>query len=380
MGQDVYRYRPRENEQINKSWMCDQGRLSYKQLNQHRVLRGGGRPRPRRASEAAQAGGGEVRGAEAQAPTRAASRSMVSPVASNEDLLAALAFARDVLKVKAVYVSGRPIGQGDHFLMTADKNPNRKGLECDRQGPRPRAQAVRRARGRHRQRPVKAPVGFGDEVPERRGGVRGQAPEKLELLVVAGHQRVEAHRAGARGAAPPSTHVEDEGSFTQEDGITQRFRRAYPPKGDSQPHWSGRSQLATRAGHARLKPTHLARRLQGARAERARAGQLRVGQAGADEPGEAGHRHPAPPPPTAGPPGWREQGVPQHPRTLAAEGDLTMRLHQGHRSASASSSAPSSALMPPRLRAAAGVAWKARRCTEPGGSAGVEPPRRPSSS
>src|SRR5262245_47882664 len=30
MGQETYRYRPRENERINKSWMCDQGRLSYK--------------------------------------------------------------------------------------------------------------------------------------------------------------------------------------------------------------------------------------------------------------------------------------------------------------------------------------------------------------
>src|SRR5919107_1733391 len=38
MSQDTYRYRPRENEQINKSWMCDQGRLSYKYLNLGRVL------------------------------------------------------------------------------------------------------------------------------------------------------------------------------------------------------------------------------------------------------------------------------------------------------------------------------------------------------
>ena len=37
MGQDTYRFRPRENEQINKSWMCDKGRLSYKGLNKHRV-------------------------------------------------------------------------------------------------------------------------------------------------------------------------------------------------------------------------------------------------------------------------------------------------------------------------------------------------------
>ena len=35
---DTYRYRPRENEAVNKSWMCDQGRLSYKYLNKERAL------------------------------------------------------------------------------------------------------------------------------------------------------------------------------------------------------------------------------------------------------------------------------------------------------------------------------------------------------
>ena len=47
---------------------------------------------------------------------------------------------------------------------------------------------------------------------------------------------------------PSSTHVEDEGSFTNLDGIIQRFRRAYPPLGDSQPHWAWASQLSGQLG------------------------------------------------------------------------------------------------------------------------------------
>jgi len=74
MGQDTYRFRPRENEEINKSWMCDKGRLSYKSLNKHRVKQSS-----------------LGRGAEANDVT--------------EDLLAGLTFARDVLKVKSVFVS-----------------------------------------------------------------------------------------------------------------------------------------------------------------------------------------------------------------------------------------------------------------------------------
>ncbi len=52
---------------------------------------------------------------------------LASPVASNEDLLASLAFARDALGVRSVYVGGRPEGAGDNYLMTPDKNPNRGG-------------------------------------------------------------------------------------------------------------------------------------------------------------------------------------------------------------------------------------------------------------
>src|SRR5512140_2222007 len=34
----TYRYRPRENDAVNQEWMCDDGRLTYKPLNQERVL------------------------------------------------------------------------------------------------------------------------------------------------------------------------------------------------------------------------------------------------------------------------------------------------------------------------------------------------------
>src|SRR5690606_15820880 len=32
-----YRYRPRYNEEVNQWWICDEGRLSYKALNQNRL-------------------------------------------------------------------------------------------------------------------------------------------------------------------------------------------------------------------------------------------------------------------------------------------------------------------------------------------------------
>ena len=34
----AYRYRPRDNEKVNKYWMCDEGMLSYKEAHDGRVV------------------------------------------------------------------------------------------------------------------------------------------------------------------------------------------------------------------------------------------------------------------------------------------------------------------------------------------------------
>ena len=47
---------------------------------------------------------------------------------------------------------------------------------------------------------------------------------------------------------PAAVHVEDEGTFTNLDGITQRFRRAYPPRADAKAHWAWAVRLAQEFG------------------------------------------------------------------------------------------------------------------------------------
>jgi NADH-quinone oxidoreductase subunit G len=244
MGQDTYRFRPRENELINKSWICDAGRLSYKSLNKHRLL------------QSSQGRGAEVKDVSRLDAIKLATERLklmegklafiASPVCSNEDLLAGMAFARDVLKVKKVYVSGRATGQGDDFLMTADKNPNRKGLE-----------AIARGMGLSLERfdalmtgidsgAVRGVFALGAEVPVTAEEFSAQA-QKLDLLVVSATNEGPV-TAAAHVTFAASTHVEDEGSFIQTDGIIQRFRRAYPPRGDSQPHWKWVVDLARGLG------------------------------------------------------------------------------------------------------------------------------------
>ena len=243
MGQDTYRFRPRENEAINKSWMCDQGRLSYKSLSKHRVLQSvlglGNDAREAVKLEAAKYAATKLK------PLIGSIAVMASPVASNEDLLASLTFARDVLGAKEIYVGGRPDGAADHFLMKADKNPNRQGLTWIAKGLGLALKPFTELSQGVETGTVKSLYCIGGETPDDVGFAA--AAKKLDLLVVQSTNE-NALTALAHVLLATSVHVEDEGTFTQLEGITQRFRRAYPPRGDSQPHWKWAAEIARELG------------------------------------------------------------------------------------------------------------------------------------
>lgn len=245
MGQDVFRYRPRENEAINKSWMCDQGRISYKQLNTGRALKAtvgrGAQAREAQSTEAVKYCAMKLK------PLIGQVAFVASAVCSNEDLLAGFVFARDVLQLKSAYVSGRKAGESDFLLMQADKNPNRRGLESIAKAMgltlspfEQLAQDIDAGR-------VKALVALGHEVPEAEDDWAARCG-RLEFFAMSQSRLSKATQA-ADVSFPAATHVEDEGSFTQADGATQRFRRAFPPRGEAQPHWRWMGQLAQELGH-----------------------------------------------------------------------------------------------------------------------------------
>jgi NADH-quinone oxidoreductase subunit G len=246
MGQDTYRYRPRENEQINKSWMCDQGRLSYKYVNQHRLAAVMlGRGEDRREATVPEALKSVAEQFKALAGTEGLAV-LASPVASNEDLLATLSFARDALGVRSVYVSGRHEGAGDHYLMTPDKNPNRRGLEWVARGLELTLKPFSELGQAINAGKVKALYAVGGEVPVDPSLV-AHGFRRLEYLVLQSSNE-SAITAQAHVLLPSAVHVEDEGTFTNLDGITQRFRRAYPGRAEVRPHWAWAVALAQEFG------------------------------------------------------------------------------------------------------------------------------------
>jgi NADH-quinone oxidoreductase subunit G len=244
MNEVTYRFRPRENDAVNQEWMCDDGRFSYKCLNQERVLvaREGRGPSAKTADRAvAAASAAKVLETHARAGTLGV---LLSPVASLEDLLVAGVVAKEALGQAEVFVSGRPDGWQDDFLKRADQNPNRKGLELVAQAlglaVRPMADLVQAVTAGK----VKAVWAVGSEIPDP---AMGEKLEGAEALVV------QAYNDGvlARHATlllPASPHSEMDGTFVNFEGRAQRFEMAFFPRGQSRPHWALAADIGKELG------------------------------------------------------------------------------------------------------------------------------------
>jgi NADH-quinone oxidoreductase subunit G len=242
LNDTTYRYRPRENDAVNQEWMCDDGRLTYKSLNQGRVLvsrEGRGAQGAVAAQPAAVQAAAKALDRHAKAKTLGV---LVSPVAALEDVLAAATVAKEALGATELFVGGRPDGWQDDFLKRADQNPNRKGVELVAQA---LGLAVRSfadlgaavAAGK-----VKGLWAVGAETPD--AAVTERLAGLEDLVVQATNEGPLA--SGATVLLPAAPHSEMDGTFVNFEGKAQRFELAYFPRGEARPHWA----LATAIGQA----------------------------------------------------------------------------------------------------------------------------------
>jgi NADH-quinone oxidoreductase subunit G len=241
-----YRYRPRENLEVNRYWMCDLGRRSYHALYEERV----GRPRIGTGAGARGAVPAEaVRHAAAALKDRAGAVAVVvSPVLSLEEALAACLVAAEGLSAKAIYVSGRGDGAGDDLLLRPDRNPNRRGVELAARAMGLEVKSFADFLADAKAKKVKAAALFGVDVPAEPAAAAA-ALGGLEATVA-----LAANETPVTGAAsvvlPLSTHAEDEGTFVNFEGRAQRFLRAYPSQTDARPAWAWAGLLLKELGLA----------------------------------------------------------------------------------------------------------------------------------
>ena len=248
--QRIHRLKPRFNEDVNKHWICDEGRYAYHSIDAPDRLRV---PLVKRddkyeqvtwATAMQEAAGALKKTLAAHGPQGAAV--LASPQMSNEELFRVRRIFRDHLKIEAVEsdVPSNTSVFSDDFLITADKNPNTRGAEIllpEGSGSKNLLQTC--AEGR-----IHFLYIFQQDL------MRGFDPEyvhtalsKVDCVVFQGSW--DQHTAAlADIQLPAAVYAEKEGTFTNFQGRVQRFHAAVSPIGESLPDLEVLVMLASELG------------------------------------------------------------------------------------------------------------------------------------
>jgi NADH-quinone oxidoreductase subunit G len=234
----VERLKPRENPAVNRWWMCDVGRLNYRELNdrESRYLE----PLARIKGELHSAAWDAVYGAVATKAKQLGAQGeqvigLVDTRATNEELHQFRALLGDLFGSTQVFFPLRPVNDPPaknflHSLHTSDPTPNQAGaialgLTGDVDDKRLLA-ALKRAPK------IVFILGspFADDAAIREGTIRENAG-KAELIVQIAVRR-DAWGQKADVILPGQTFAEKAGTFTNKQNRVQRIQRAiHPPEG-----------------------------------------------------------------------------------------------------------------------------------------------------
>jgi NADH-quinone oxidoreductase subunit G len=231
-GDILYRFKPRQNDAVNQTWMCDFGRLEYKRANEGRLLvpfvREEGEQRvapwgsliPQVAFRLAETAGKE--GPDAVAV-------IASPRFSNEELYLVRRIAKELLRTGNLAFTHRAEGDGfgDDFLIQADKNPNTMGARLlgIPEGAAFDAVIERIAAGK-----VKALLVCGDAIGAFSGAETAELLSRVPFVAQIGTNEGPVSKA-ATAVLPCASFAERGGTFTNHAGRVQRFKAGFPPRG-----------------------------------------------------------------------------------------------------------------------------------------------------
>jgi NADH-quinone oxidoreductase subunit G len=231
----IRRLVPRPNPAVNKHWMCDEGRFTYKPVHHDRLAS------PLKAGQVttwdtALAEAGRLL-AQARDKSPSSLGVVLSAQSTNEDLFAFLRLATEHLRTSRIYLTGKPEGWSDDILVSADKNPNTTGAKLIG-GP-----TLRTAAELHEDL---ANGSLNALLVVEGAGVTGPF-DKLDALVAAIPQQGPLS-AAAHVALPLSMWAEVDGTFVNRQGKVQRIRHAIDEAGQSQPGWTIATRLAKALG------------------------------------------------------------------------------------------------------------------------------------
>ena len=250
-GRRVMRLKPRFNKYVNQWWMCDEGRYSYKFIDEPTRLV---QPQIKKSNEFEPLHWNDAirevvsRLMEAKKARLNSVVVIASPQLTNEDLFLMrklFGFDLDLLQID-FRVPDRNATAGDSFLLQADRNPNTRGAE-----------AILLEEG-------------GFSLPQLIGSPGNQGFELLyvceqdltaklgedqarkfinqfEFVIYQGSNE-NATSSLANLVLPAATYAEVEGTFTNFEGRVQKIIPAVEPLGESLPPWQIMNSLARASG------------------------------------------------------------------------------------------------------------------------------------
>jgi NADH-quinone oxidoreductase subunit G len=233
----VERYRPRDNEAVNKFWMCDGGMMSYLAAHAGRVVDA------RIAGKAASTQKALEKAKKVLDGIPPSSIAIVlSAQASLEDNWALLELGKSLLGSTSLYVARAPDGNRDDILIHADKNPNTQGTKLLA----PEAKSWADFLAAVESGAIRHAIALGALT----GDLEAERPklEKLEALItIAAHES--ALTAAATVVLPMTSWAEQNATYVNAKGLKQTADKAIEPQGGSRQALLHLAELAKVLGH-----------------------------------------------------------------------------------------------------------------------------------
>jgi NADH-quinone oxidoreductase subunit G len=234
----VFRIRPRDNEAVNKFWMCDDGMLTYSRVHENRVL-------------AASVRNGQTRDTSVDEALKLAATSLAAVAAgkvavvlsaqhSTEDNEVLARFGREVLGTERYYLAALGGWDGDEILRDSDNNPNRAGA----------LGAVGGSAGSLQD--LLNDIKGGDGVIEGVLALGWASAEDAAALAPLRSLKAAVTLSSNTGPltevakvlVPVASFAEMEGTFVNVKGMVQRFARVIRPPAGVRPAWETLLHLA----------------------------------------------------------------------------------------------------------------------------------------
>lgn len=233
----IYRQTPRENNEVNSTWMTDSGRLGFHFVNSEKrltqpLVKENGKHRPADWQEAL---------AVAAAALKRHQGAEIAVIASgrmtNEELFLAKRLAA-ALGTEHLDIVPR-LGEGDNYLSHPDKNPNTAGARLIfgfEPGGRLAGIREKVASGE-----IKAVIALQENL-FKEAGFTGADVAKLQTLI-AGHVLANPLAEAAHVVLPLTSYAEKRGSMINATGRLQRLNKAIEPVGEAADDWEALRNL-----------------------------------------------------------------------------------------------------------------------------------------